>query len=242
MKVHELFKKTDADAIWREISQNHHGYDADACEEYELPEDPPEVFIKALEEMRTIEPLSSDEDLWRIVIVKHHKNYLHKEDEEHYDVTLIKNNENMRYCGDLQKWERWLDFDICETAIKWYGEAVCAAEIYWEMTFDGITNDDVNAAIADFEEACEESRARKEAGEQPKSHKEVIREIEEKYGKQVDDRTEEEIAAEQKRLDEYHKKSEEYHKIHRETYQRFLDEEIGAENVVEVEDYWWNKQ
>jgi len=233
MKVRELLKKIDTNAIWKEVVKNNLEYFIEITGESEpFPEGPPEGFIKALNEMRTIEPLpSQDGNLWRVVIIKYLDEYCHREDEERYDVDLIKNNEDMRYACDFINWAEFVGYEVCETSIKWYGEVACAAEIYWEITFWGGTNDDVIAKSASLEKMSNKSRARSKAGKLFKAYEKMIRKIKGVPRKWVDERTEEEIMAQEK-------KSEEYDKINRELYLRFLDEEIGAENVVEAEYDW----
>ena len=217
MKVQELLRKIDANIIWKELFENHAGYDEEECEEFELPEDPSEAFINAIDEMRTIEPIPSQDGVLRRVVIIKHLDSFRTEVKEYYHVDLIHNNEDMRYACDLIDWAEFVDYDVCETSIKWYGEVTCAAEIYWEITFWGITNDDVIAKSDSILERSDE-----EDGEPI-----LVKDLEALRG-YVDERTEEEKIAQQKIF-------KECDRINRELYLRFLDEEIGAENVVEAE-------
>jgi len=122
----DLINIVNYDDVWVELRTG-----------YKLEKSAYEVYKRALEELKTLDPKPSDPPITCIVAKV--------EDcltpgEIIPDVFGIINGDKNHYALEMNSWNEWLDFDILDKSIEVYGAADVVAHALYEITFFGYSS------------------------------------------------------------------------------------------------------
>jgi hypothetical protein len=107
---------------------------------YPLDSDP-ELYQAALLELRMIEPTPLDPP-WKLVLKT--VSAIEEGDEAYIDVVGFRGNETEAYAIDFHPWDQILSMTVDEATVT------TLAEIIWEITFHGFSNDTVQKKWAEL--------------------------------------------------------------------------------------------